>query len=336
MKKMFKSLIVLVVMALLVTACGTNNNDTNNASETPGGETSGVNYPNDTLNVIIPFGAGGGTDLYIRKIMEIMQKEGIYTESIKIENRPGGSGATGWGFVETKKGNPYYVAPTSGSFFTTPLVSNTSFNYESFTPIALMGADDLFFLVHGDSEYETLDDFIAAAKSGKRMKIGGVGQVSDEMIVPHLFAKEAGFEFDYVPFQEAGELVGALLSNSLDAIVGNPARSLGQIEGGLMKPLAFSGVVRLQQLPDVPTFIELGYDVNISQPRGIILPADIDPEIRDWWIDAMMKVAETEEWQNYIRDNGMSDYMLFGDDFAQFLEETNNKFKEALEATENK
>ena len=50
----------------------------------------------------------------------------------------------------------------------------------------------------------------------------------------------------------------------------------------------------------------------------------------------MKQVAETEEWQSYVRDNGMSDYMLFGDDFAQFLEETHNKFKEALEAAEDK
>lgn len=319
-------LFFMTILVLVLAACS----ETNGESKGTGND----NYPNKTLNVIIPFGPGGGTDLYLRKIMEIMQKEEIYTENVKIENREGGSGAVGWGFLETKKGDPYFVAPTSGSFFTTPLVSDTTFNYESFTPIALMGADDLFLLVKDGSPFDTLDKFIEAAKNDKRMKIGGVGQVSDEMIVPNLFAKEAGFEFDYVPFQGAGELTSALLSDSLDAIVGNPARSLGQIEGGLMKPLAFSGVERLTQMEEVPTFIESGYDVNISQPRGIILPGEVDEDVRDWWIDAMKQVAETEEWKAYIKDNGMSDYILFGDDFSTFLEETNQKFKDSLDSAQ--
>lgn len=322
MKKIYV-LFILTMVAVLMVACSGDN-------DASGAKAASGEYPSKTLNVIIPFGPGGGTDLYIRKAMEIMQKEKIYTENIKIENREGGSGAVGWGFLESKKGDPYYVAPTSGSFFTTPLVSNTNFNYETFTPIALMGADDLLLLVKEGADYGSLDDFIEAAKNGKRMKIGGVGQVSDEMIIPNLFGKAAGFEFDYVPFQGAGELTSALLSDSLDAIVGNPARSLGQINGNLMKPLAFSGLERLPQLEEVPTFIELGYDVNLSQPRGIILTGEVDAEVRGWWIDAMKQVSETDEWKAYIEDNGMSDYKLFGDDFSTFLEETNAKFEESL------
>lgn len=325
--KKFRALVILITVAVLMAACS----DSEGVKET---KASSGDYPSKTLNVIIPFGPGGGTDLYIRKIMEIMQKEKIYTKNIKIENREGGSGAVGWGFLESKKGDPYYVAPTSGSFFTTPLVSNTNFNYETFTPIALMGADDLLLLVKENSKYDSLDKFIEAAKSGKRMKMGGVGQVSDEMIVPNLFAKEAGFEFDYVPFQSAGELTSALLSDSLDAIVGNPARSLGQINGDLMKPLAFSGLERLPQLKETPTFKELGYDVNISQPRGVVLAADVDAEVKEWWIDAMKQVSETKEWKAFIKDNGMSEYILFGDEFTTFLGETNTKFKDSLEDAE--
>ncbi|RHW35898.1 tripartite tricarboxylate transporter substrate binding protein [Lysinibacillus yapensis] len=330
MKKLLLSFLLLITSVILFACSG---------SESSDGEKISVNadstdsYPTETLNVIIPFGAGGGTDLYIRKIMEIMESEDIYTKNIKIENREGGSGATGWGFFTNQTGNPYYVSPTSASLFTTPLVSEVDFSYESFTPIALMGADDLYFLVNANSKYETLDDFIAAAGE-KKMKIGGVGQVSDEMIIPSLFAKEAGFEFDYVPFQSAGELATALLSDSLDAIVGNPARSLGQIEGGLMKPLAFSGLERIEHTPEVPTFIELGYEVNLSQPRGILLPGEVDEEVKKWWVDAMKQVSETEAWKKYLSDNGMSEYMLFGDEFTEFLNKTNETFKTSLEDTD--
>lgn len=288
-------------------------------------------YPEDTLNVIIPFGSGGGTDLYMREIMDIIDEKDLYDGDIKIENKEGGSGATGWGSLASQKGDPYHVGPTSGSFFTTPLVSDTNFQYDSFTPIALMGADDLFFLVDADSDYEDIDDFVEKAKEGKTMKLGGDGAVSDEMIVNTQFGEEAGFDYDYVPFQDAGELTSALLSGSLDAIVGNPQRSLGNIEGGEMKALAYSGEDNFEGLPDVPTFKEAGYDVNMSQPRGVILPDDVDPEVKEWWIDTMKEVAETDEWKEFVEDNGMSDRTLFGDDFEEFLEETSDKFEEGLE-----
>lgn len=287
-------------------------------------------YPNENLTVVVPFGAGGGTDLYIREIMDIMKEENIYPENITVENREGGSGATGYSYLNSKAGDPYFLGPTAASFFTTPLVSESGYNVEDFTPIALMGADDLFLMVNSNSDIETLDDFIKTAQN-ETLRIGGVGQVSDERIVPDQFAEAAGFEFEYVPFQGAGELTSALTSDSLDAIVGNPTRSMGQIESDMFRPLAFSGLERYEGLEDVPTFIEEGYDVNISQPRGVILPGEVDDEVREWWIDAMQQVAETERWQQYVSDNGMSDYFLFGEDFGEFMNETNQTFTKAVE-----
>ena len=70
--------------------------------------------------------------------------------------------------------------------------------------------------------------------------------------------------------------------------------------------------------------------MNMSQPRGIILPADVDQEVTDWWIDAMKQVAETDAWKEFIKENGMSDHTLFGDDFADFLVETSNEFEKTL------
>src|SRR5699024_618644 len=187
-----------------------------------------------------------------------------------------------------------------------------------------------FLLVNGDSDIDNLDGFIEAAQN-ETLRIGGVGQVSDERIVPSQFAEEAGFDFEYVSFQGAGELTSALTSGSLDAIMGNPTRAMGQIDSGMFKPLAFSGQERYSGAEDTPTFIEEGYDVNLSQPRGVILPGGIEDDVREWWINAMQEVAETEEWQQFVEENGMSDYVLFGDDFEEFIDETNQAFSEAVD-----
>jgi len=315
------SLIITTILILFIVGCS------NSGSES---SDNGEEYPSEDLTVVVPFGAGGGTDLYIREIMDIMKEEEIYSGNIMVENREGGSGATGYSYLNKKSGDPYFVGPTAASFFTTPLVSEAGYNVEDFTPIALMGADDLFLMVNSNSDIKTLDDFIDTAKN-ETVRIGGVGQVSDERIVPEQFAEEAGFEFEYVPFQGAGELTSALTSNSLDAIVGNPTRSMGQIESDMFRPLAFSGLERYEGLDDVPTFIEEGYEVNISQPRGIILPAEVDEDVKAWWVDAMKQVAETERWKDFVKNNGMSDYVLFGEDFEEYINETNQTFTEAVD-----
>ncbi|GAA0610121.1 tripartite tricarboxylate transporter substrate-binding protein [Virgibacillus siamensis] len=322
---MFKRVVLafsLIVLVLIFTACSDSSGDTSKAE-------GKSNYPSESLEIIIPFGPGGGTDMMGRKVADILEKYELYPENIQVENKKGGSGAVGWGYLKNQEGNPYIATPTSMSFITTPLVSDTNWDYSSFTPIALLGTDNLLLLVPYDSKYETLEDFIKEAKS-KQLSIGGVGAVSDEMIVPNLLGKEAGFDFKYVPFQGAGQLTSALTSGSVDAIVGNPARSMGQIEGKVMKPLAFAGEERLPILEDVPTFKELGYDVTVAQPRGIILAGDVSEGVRNWWIDTMKKVAEKPEWKKYLKQNGLSEYTLYGDEFGEYLKKTSDTFEGIL------
>ena len=99
-------------------------------------------YPSKRLNWTIAFGPGGGNDIMSRTLISILEKYKLYPENIVPENRPGGSGATGWGYVFSQKGDPYHVSTTSGSFITTPLQANTPWQPGSFTPVALLASDD--------------------------------------------------------------------------------------------------------------------------------------------------------------------------------------------------
>ena len=89
----------------------------------------------------------------------------LYPEGIVAENRPGGSGAKGWGFLFAQKGDPYHISTTSGSFITTPLQANTPWQPGSFTPIALLATDDMLMLVNKGNKATSLKEFIAAAKA---------------------------------------------------------------------------------------------------------------------------------------------------------------------------
>jgi putative tricarboxylic transport membrane protein len=285
--------------------------------------------PSERLDWTIAFGPGGGNDIMARTMIDILDKHDLYPGDIVAENRQGGSGAVGWGYLYNQAGNPYAISTTSGSYITTPLQADTPWGPTDFTPVALLATDDLLLLVKGDSEIDSLGEFIEQAKADLPT-IGGIGAVNVDFIVPTLLAEKAGFDFEYVSFNAEGELITALLSDALDAIVSNPGEVLGLIEAGDMKALGYSGEKTPASLGDVPTFGEAGYAVNISMPRGLILAPDAPEQAQQWWIDTMKKVVETPEWQQYIESNNLTENIRYGEDFRTFLAETSDTFEEIL------
>ncbi|MEG9862188.1 MAG: tripartite tricarboxylate transporter substrate binding protein [Parvularculales bacterium] len=288
-------------------------------------------YPskNETLDWTIAFGPGGGNDRMARSIIKILDKYDLYPGKISAENRKGGSGAVGWGYLYAQKGNGYGISTTSGSFVTTPLQADTPWQPEDFTPVALLATDDLVLVVNGKSKIKTIKEFIAHAKKNPT-NIGGTGSVNVDFIVPTLFAEKAGFEFDYVSFNSMSEQTTALLSGALDAMVGNPGEVLGLIDSGDLRPLVFSGQLTPDALKGVPTMGDIGYDIGVSMPRGLILAPDAPKAAQDWWIATMKKVVKTPEWDEYISSNTLTPTFLYGDDFRDFLASTKNGFEVVL------
>ena len=197
--------------------------------------------------------------------------------------------------------------------------------------MGLFAMDAAVFAVPGDSEFETWEDWVDYASSQDSVVVGGIGTVNVDYILHELLAEVAGYEIEYVPFNEEGQLLTALFSGSLDAIVSNPGEILGQIEAEEVKPLLFTGPERLDVLPDVPTGEEKGITDLPAMPRGMILPPDAPQEAQDWWIATMKEVVETPEWQEYIESNYLAEKILWGDDFTASLEETVTEFETILE-----
>ncbi|WP_197094539.1 tripartite tricarboxylate transporter substrate binding protein [Microvirga massiliensis] len=288
-----------------------------------------ANYPSKRLNWTIAFGPGGGNDIMSRTLIDIIEKHKLYPNDIVAENRAGGSGAVGWGYLFGQKGNPYHISSTSGSFITTPLQANTPWKPADFTPVALLASDDLLLVVKGDSKIGSLKEFIEEAKKSPAT-IGGIGAVNVDFIVPTLLAKQAGFKFEYVSFNKAGELTTALLSNALTAMMVNPGEALGLIKSGDVKPLAYSGAKTPAALGNVPTFADAGYHIEVAMPRGLVLPPGVSPQVQQWWIDTMKKVVETPEWKSYIENQILTENVKYGEDFRTFLTRTQDVFASTL------
>lgn len=311
-----------LAVALSLAACGGSDGS---------GEASAENYPEKPLEWTVAFGPGGGNDIMSRTIVDILQKEKLYPENITVENVEGGSGAKGWGRLFSESGNPYAISSTSGSFLTTPLESDTGWAPEDFTHIALLATDASLFLTHKDSGQDTWEKWVEYAKSkGGKVAVGGIGIVNIDLILHSELAEQAGYEIEYVPFDDEGELVTALSSGSLDAITSNPAEVLGQVESGDLNALLFTGDEPMPGLEQVPTAKSKGYTGMVTTPRGLILPPDVPEEARDWWIDTMKKVVETPAWQKYLDDNNLAADERWGDDFTQYVKETSSELEAKL------
>ena len=285
--------------------------------------------PSRRLTYTIAFGPGGGNDRMSRTVLDILRQYDLYPGNIVVENREGGSGAVRFSYVSQKAGDPYRLTSTSGNFIGAPLVADTDWTYADFTPIGLLASDAMLLVVRSDSDFGDLDTFVDAANAG-RVTIAGSGSAGPERVTAALFAKSAGIEFEYVPIRSGGELVTALTSGSVDAVVSNPSEVAGQLDAGTLTALAFSDSARSTNNPDVPTFMELGYDFSFSLPRGVVMPDDLDPAVQDWWVETLKKVVETPEWQAYLVKNGMSGNPIWGDDFATYLEETSAQYRATL------
>jgi putative tricarboxylic transport membrane protein len=293
-------------------------------------EESPEQYPSRELDWTIAFGPGGGNDIMARTIVEILQGHELYPHDIVVENREGGSGSTGWGHVFSEAGNGYVISTTSGSFITTPLQADTGWQPQDFTPVGLFATDDAIFLLPGSSPVPDWAGWVEFAKSKGTVVVGGIGTVNVDFIVHAMLAEQAGYEIDYVPFNDEGQLLTALLSGALDAAVSNPAEVLGQVAAGQMRALLVTAEQPLPDLPDVPTDTSLGFTGIPSMPRGLILPPDAPDYAQQWWISTMQQVVQTPEWKTYVADNNLSEDLRWGADFTAYLEQTQGEFRRIL------
>lgn len=288
-------------------------------------------YPAEELEMAIPGGPGGGNDIMMRELAEILTSEGIYSERIELSNRlQAGGGTTAWRDLHADSGNPYQMSSTSSSFVIAPILGLADWTYDDFTPVALLAQDDSLFVTTSGRSIDTWEEWRSFATSRDKVTVGGVGATGADFVRQVSLAEQAGYEVDYVPFDDDGKLINGLLSDSVDMIIASPGKIVGQIEAGSLSAVMWTGPEALDDLPDVPTPADAGFDDLPGTPRGLLLPADIDPEVVEWWESAIEEVAATEEWQSYIEENSLTSDLRFGEEFSSFLDETSEEFERIL------
>lgn len=281
--------------------------------------------------MVVPFSAGGGSDLAGRAMADGLEKAAPRT-NFKVENREGGGGAVGYSYFLSRKGNARYLLATETALLALPLTQKVKFSYEDFTPIMKVGDDYTLLVVPKDSPFKTCADVAEKSKS-QRVVAGISGTTGIDNIVLSLTEEKKGAKFDRVPFESGSELTAALLGGQVQIAVLNPGEVIGQLKSGDVRALCSYAPKRytFEELKDVPTAKEQGIDVSFAQYRGLIAPGDISEQEKAGWIAAAKKFEKSPQYKQYIEKNYMQSSASYGDDFGDYLKESNTTLKQVLD-----
>lgn len=290
-------------------------------------------YPSKTVEVVVPYAPGGGTDNLMRMITGIIDENKWSPVPLNVNNRAGGSGAIGYNYLINKKGDSHVIAGATPMIVSGKIEGRLPGNHrDAMTVLMIVAIDELMLSVKADSQYKTIDDFVKAAKAKPGgLTVGGTATFTEDHIFTYLFEKAAGIQLKYVPFNSGGEVTAALMGGHIDAAVENPNEIIAQIEAKTARNLAVAAQKRLKDAADVPTFAEKGYKFYWEQMRGVVGPANMDPAAVKWWQDTLRKVVKTDKWQNeYIKRNLLTPTDWTGDRAMKYLDSLNSKYAEAL------
>jgi tripartite-type tricarboxylate transporter receptor subunit TctC len=259
------------------------------------GSMQAQDYPKSPVQIVIPFGPGGLTDIFWRSTSEFMANN--IKGNIALVNKPGGGGVVGTSFAVNAKPDGYtLVSANSDPLSMSPVFTpNVPYNPEKdVSYIAKLAAFAFTFAVRADSPFKTIEEVVAFAKANpKKLKTAVMGVGSTPYIIQEVFNRDAKVEITPVPFDSGGESVTNLLGGHTDfAVVSLPSLK-SHVLSGKARILAFCSPKRLQDFPEIPTMTEKGYKKSsLATGVGLAGPAGLPPAIINKWEEAIDKTLK--------------------------------------------
>jgi tripartite-type tricarboxylate transporter receptor subunit TctC len=290
-----------------------------------------ADFPNKPLTVIVPTGAGGGSDTVARKSAALVEK--IIGQPINVVNVVGGGGVTGWEQVKRSAPDGYTLMLAFGELNTTPHQMKLNISYSDFQPLICLNKSPSVLTVRSDSGWNTLDDFIAYAKANPgRIRIGTAGSTTVWALGAAAIEDVMGVKFTMAPLSTSAETQAALLGGHVEAVTLSDGEVAQYVNNGDFRILAVLDSQRVESFPDVPTFKELGHDgVESFTWRGIALPKGTPKAIVDKLYEAYAEAASSQEFKDFMQQMAYPMLVLDPQEFEIALGEWDEHFKNLIE-----
>ena len=292
-------------------------------------------YPNKSINLVVPYGAGGSADSRSRQLAQKMSV--ILKQAIVIDNKPGAGGNIGTEFVARSAPDGYTIG--MGNFapmaVNKTLFGNLRYDPETaLTPIILIEKGPLILVVNPNSPYKTIQDIVAAAKAKPgtlTFSSGGIG--GSHQLSAELFMQNAGIQMIHVPYKSGSAALTDLMAGNVDMMFDQMYSAVPNIRADKLRPIAITSKKRSPLFPSVPSFAELAYPkVEVLNWQGFIAPAGTPKSI----IDTLNKAANEALKDPQLRELMLSQGNEIGGgspaDFAALIKSEAAKWSAVVKA----
>jgi tripartite-type tricarboxylate transporter receptor subunit TctC len=274
-------------------------------------------FPSKPITLVLPFPAGGSFDPVFRALAQAASQD--LGQPVVLLHKPGAGGVTGTAALATMtESDGYTVAVMHNSVIRAPLVQKVSWDpLRDFTYVIGLAGLVTGVAVAADAPWKNLNELLDDAKKRPgAISWGNVGAISVNRIYAERLAKSAGTKFNMVPFKGGGESFQALIGRHLD-VYGDPGFG-PQVQGGKVRLLATFTSQRLKRFADVPTVKELGHDLVIDSPVGLVAPKNLDPKIAARLHAAFRKAASDPAYLQQIENFDMQPQLMTGEAYAAY------------------
>jgi tripartite-type tricarboxylate transporter receptor subunit TctC len=266
-----------------------------------GAQVQAQDFPTKPVTFVVPWPAGGSTDLAIRALADATQKH--LGQPIVIDNKPGASGTLGAAqMAATAKPDGYTIAQIPVTVFRLPFMTKVTFDPgKDFTYIAGLTAYTFGVVVKSDSQWKTFKDLIAYARANPgKVKYGSPGTGTSLHVGMEQIAKQTGVKWTHVPHKGGAELNAALLGNHIDAIADSTSWA-PLVNSGDFRLLVIWSPARSKNWPDAPTLQEEGINLVLNSPYGVAGPKGMDPKVVRALADAFAKGVQEPSYAEALR-----------------------------------
>ncbi|HKS64110.1 MAG TPA: tripartite tricarboxylate transporter substrate binding protein [Xanthobacteraceae bacterium] len=293
-------------------------------------------YPSRPVTVVVPWGAGGGTDATARIVAALLEKE--LGQPFNVVNRTGGSGVVGHSAIATAQPDGYTIGMLTVEISMMHWQGLTELNPKSYTPLALMNEDPPGVSVSSSSPHKTvkeLADAIKAAPAGK-LKASGTGQGGIWHLALVGWLKAMGLaanHVSWVPSNGAAPAMQDLAAGGLDMTTCSIPEARAIIEAGKARALALMAPERNPVFKDIPTLKEaMGIDYSTGAWRGIAGPKGLPQDVATKLTATLKKVYDSKEFKDFMSNRGFG--TIWGDagEFAKFMDKGDAQMGDAMKA----
>ncbi len=284
--------------------------------------------------MVVPFPPGGVADTVARPVADAMSRD--LQQPVVIENKAGAGGGIGMSLAAKAKPDGYTILLSLASYTVLPeadkvLGRASLYTLEQLKPIARFTADPTVFVVRADAPWKTWAEFAAAARANPgKYTFGSSGNYGTMHVPMEMMLATAGLKMTHVPYTGAGPAIVGLLGGSIDAVATGPATVVQQINAGKLRALAQWGNERLVALPDVPTFRELGTNVDYAQWSGLFVPAGTPDAVVKRLRDAARAAANDERVKQVMTTAGSPIQYLDTPEFQRYVDADAAKMAEVV------